>query len=55
MKKYVFEAAKKQWEKPTEPHSLFVKPAKVTVCAENEEQAKLYGGENGFDEVVYLK
>ena len=39
MKKHVFEAAKKQWEKPTEPHSLFVKPAQVTVCAENEEQA----------------
>lgn len=40
MKKYVFEAAKKQWEKPTELKQYFVKTAEVIVYAETEEEAK---------------
>ena len=40
MKKYVFEATKKQWEKPTELKQYFVKPASVIVYAETEEEAK---------------
>ena len=39
MKKYFFEAAKKQWEKPTEPKQYLCATAKVTVLAENDEQA----------------
>ncbi len=40
MKKYVFEATKKQWEKPTELKQYFVKCATVTVYADNEAEAK---------------
>lgn len=40
MKKYFFEAAKKQLEKPTEPNYVFCSTAKVIVCAENEAEAK---------------
>ena len=40
MKKYVFEATKKQWEKPTELKQYFVRCAAVTVYAENEDEAK---------------
>lgn len=40
MKKYVFEATKKQWEKPTELKQYFVKPASVIVYAETEDKAK---------------
>ena len=40
MKKYMFEAAKKQWEKPTEPKYVFCPTAKVTVLAENEAEAR---------------
>ena len=39
MKKYYFEAAKKQWEKPTEPKAVFCPPAKVCVLAETEAEA----------------
>ena len=39
MKKYIFEATKKQWEKPTEPKQHLCADAKVTVCAENEAEA----------------
>ncbi len=39
MKKYFFEATKKQWEKPTEPKQYLCATAKVTVLAENDEQA----------------
>lgn len=40
MKKFVFEAAKKQWEKPTEPKYVFCCTAKATVIAEDEAKAK---------------
>ena len=40
MKKYFFEADKKQWEKPTEPKYLFCAPARVWVAAETEEEAR---------------
>ena len=40
MKKYVFEATKKQCEKPTELKQYFVRCAAVTVYAENEDEAK---------------
>ena len=40
MKKYVFEATKKQWEKPTELKQYFVMTASVFVYAETEEEAK---------------
>lgn len=40
MKKYYFEAAKKQLEKPTEPKYLFCTTAKTWVVAENEAEAK---------------
>ena len=39
MKKYVFEAAKKQWEKPTEPKYVFCPFAQVTVLADSDEEA----------------
>jgi hypothetical protein len=39
MKKYIFEATKKQWEKPTEPKQYLCAAAKATVIAETEEQA----------------
>ena len=40
MKKYLFEATKRQWEKPTEPKQYLCATAKVMVCAENEAEAK---------------
>ena len=40
MKLYLFEATKRQWEKPTEPKQYLCAAAAVTVCAENAEQAK---------------
>jgi hypothetical protein len=40
MKKYFYEAAKNQWEKPTEPRYMFCATAKVTVYADSEEEAK---------------
>ena len=40
MKKYLFEATKRQWEKPTEPKQYLCAAAQVTVCAENEAEAK---------------
>ncbi len=40
MKKYFFEAAKNQLEKPTEPRYLFCSTAKTAVCAESEEEAR---------------
>jgi hypothetical protein len=39
MKKFTFEANKRQWEKPTEPCQKHVAPARVTVCAETKAQA----------------
>ncbi len=45
MKKYVFEAAKKQLEKPTEPKYVFCATAKATVCAEDENEAKVLAQE----------
>lgn len=39
MKKYVFEAAKKQLEKPTEPKYVFCPFAQVTVLADSDEEA----------------
>ena len=39
MKKYIFEATKKQWEKPTEPKQYLCAAARVAVCAEDEAQA----------------
>ena len=40
MKKFVFEADKKQLEKSTEPKYMFCHTAKVTVCAESKSKAK---------------
>jgi len=40
MKKYFFEADKKQWEKPTEPKYVFCAPARVWVVADSEEEAR---------------
>lgn len=40
MKKYYFEADKKQWEKPTEPKYMFCATAKVVVTAETQAAAK---------------
>lgn len=40
MKKFVFEAVKKQLEKPTEPKYVFCCTAKVTVYADTKAQAK---------------
>lgn len=39
MKKYIYEAARVQWEKPTEPKSRFCAPATVIVYAEDETEA----------------
>lgn len=39
MKKYFFEATKRQWEKPTEPKQYLCATAKEIIIAENEEQA----------------
>lgn len=41
MKKYVYEAAKRQLEKPTEPLYMFCPTAKVTVYAGTEEEARV--------------
>ena len=40
MKKFYFEADKKQWEKPTEPKYMFCATAKVWAVAETEEEAR---------------
>lgn len=40
MKKFFFEADKKQWEKPTEPKYVFCAPARVWAIAETEEEAR---------------
>lgn len=40
MKKYFFEADKKQLEKPTEPMYVFCAPARVWVLADSEEEAR---------------
>ena len=40
MKKYFFEADKTQLEKPTEPKYVFCAPARITVCAETEAEAR---------------
>lgn len=40
MKKYLFEATKRQWEKPTEPKQYLCAAAKTAVCAESAEEAK---------------
>lgn len=45
MKKYVFEAEKTQWEKPTEGKYVFCAPARVSVFAESEDQAKKLAGQ----------
>lgn len=37
MKKYIFEAAIKQWEKPTEPKYVFCPEGRIGVFAETEE------------------
>ena len=39
MKKYFYEADRKQWEKPTEPKYVFCPPISVIVCAEDETEA----------------
>jgi len=45
MKNYHFTAEKKQWEKPTEPKAVFCPPARVTVAAETEEEARSLAAE----------
>jgi hypothetical protein len=45
LKKYVFEAPRVQWEKPTEPMYIFCRTATVTVCAEDETAAKALAAE----------
>ena len=40
MKRYVYEADRKQWEKPTEPKYICCATAKAVVIAETEEEAK---------------
>lgn len=45
MKKFFYEAAKKQWEKPTEPKYLFCAPARTAVYAETEEEARVMAEE----------
>ena len=40
MKKYLFEATKRQWEKPAEPKQYLCAAAKTAVCAESAEEAK---------------
>ena len=39
MKKYIFEATKRQLEKTTEPKQVLVAPAKVTVIAKEADEA----------------
>ena len=41
MKKYFFEADKKQWEKPTERKYVFCAPARVWAVAGTEEEARV--------------
>ncbi|MCD8116081.1 MAG: hypothetical protein LUE21_03015 [Oscillospiraceae bacterium] len=50
MKKYIYEAAKTQREKPTEPDYLFCPPAQTTVIAASEEEAKALAEKNFRDE-----
>ena len=45
MKKYYFEANKKQLEKPTEPLYVFCAPARVWAVAETEEEARAAAAE----------
>ncbi len=45
MKKYLFEAVKKQLEKPTEPKYVFCATAKTFVYAEDEASAQALAGE----------
>ncbi len=45
MKRYFFEADKRQLEKPTEPKYLFCAPAKTAVYAESEEEARALAAE----------
>lgn len=40
MKKFYFEADKKQWEKPTEPKYMFCAAARTWAIAETEEEAR---------------
>lgn len=40
MKKYYFEADKKQWEKPTESNYVFCPTAKTWAMADSEEEAR---------------
>ena len=46
MKKYFFEADRKQWEKPTEPKYLFCATAKTWAIAETEEEARAVALDN---------
>jgi hypothetical protein len=39
MKKYIFEATKRQWEKTTEPKQILVAPARVVVIAKEADEA----------------
>lgn len=41
MKRYYFEADKKQWEKPTEPKYVFCATAKTDVYADDEQEARI--------------
>lgn len=41
MKKYFYEAQKKQLEKPTEPLYVYCAKARCVVCAENEAEAEV--------------
>ena len=50
MKKYMFEAYRKQLEKPTEPRYIFNTSAKVTVYAEDEEEAKILAADKLSEE-----
>lgn len=40
MKKYYFEADRKQWEKPDQPSYMFCATAKTWAVAETEEEAR---------------
>ncbi|MCD7749140.1 MAG: hypothetical protein LUH42_03705 [Oscillospiraceae bacterium] len=50
MKKYIYEAAKTQREKPTEPNYLFCAPAQTAVVAANEAEAKALAEKSFRDE-----
>ena len=52
MKKYFFEAQKKQLEKPTEPLYVYCAKARCFVYAENEEEAAVLA-EKKFQEKYY--